>query len=104
VEKFRRARDVVQGQFHPVDFRGAALVRTAIEFCVRPLFADGFHRLVEQMADGAAGGREQFHPADLPGVLSGELHEPLGTGPHGQDGFPAGAAGQHALHRLVAAD
>jgi hypothetical protein len=103
VEKFRRARDVVQGQFHPVDFRGAALVRPAIEFRLRHLRADGFHRLVDEMADDSARRREQFHPANLPGVFPDELHRAFGTRPHGQDGFSARAAGQHAFHRLHAA-
>ena len=64
---------------------------------------DQNRRHLDGMAGGAADRHEQFHPANLPGVLPRELHEPVGTGPHGQDGFPAAAAGQHALHRLDAA-
>ena len=86
-----------------MDHRGTALVRFAIMFRQRRFFADQNRRHVDAMADGAARWREQFHPAGLSGVLSRELHEPLGTRPHGQDGFPAAAAHQHAFHRLAAA-
>ena len=103
MEEFRGAGDVVQGQLHPLDRRGTAVVRPATGLCLGHLFADHFHRLVDEMADGAAGGREQLHPAGVSGFFPDELHEPFGTGAHGQDGFPAGAAHQHALHRLHAA-
>lgn len=103
MEKFRRARDVVQGQFHSVDFRGAPLVRPAIKFRDGSLRPDQFYRHLDEMADGAAHRREQFHPADLPGVFPDELHGDVGTRPHRQDGFSARIAGQHALHRLHAA-
>ncbi len=56
-----------------------------------------------QVAGGAAGRRQPFHPADVPGVFSDQLHQPFRTRPHRQTGFPAAAAGQHALRRLAAA-
>ena len=103
MEKLRGARNGLQGQFSPVDRRGTLLVRPATELRQRHLWSNRHRRHVDEMADGAARGREQFHPADLPGVFSHQLHQPLGTDPHRQNGFPAAAAGQHALHRLAAA-
>ena len=103
VEKFRGARDVVQGQFPFVDRGGTALVWLAVVFRQRRFRAHEFGRHLDEMADGAARRREQFHPAGLSGVLPRELHEPVRARPHGQDGFPATAADQHALHRLAAA-
>ena len=47
--------------------------------------------------------RQPFHPADLPGLLPHQLHQPLRAGAHRQTGLPAAAAGQHALRRVAAA-
>jgi len=63
------------------------VVRAATEFYLGGFLADQFHRLVDEVADGDAGRREQFHPADLPGVFSDELHGSFGTRPHGQMDF-----------------
>ena len=48
-------------------------------------------------------GAQPFHPADLPGLLSRQLHEPVRVGAHRQTGLPAVAAGQHALRRVAPA-
>src|ERR1039458_7283649 len=47
VEKFRGARNVVQGQFHSMDSGRDIVVRTAIEFCQCGLFADRIRRHLE---------------------------------------------------------
>ena len=67
------------------------------------LFCTRTHRHLDQMAGRPADRREPFHPADFSGLFPDQLHPPLGIDPHGQAGFPAAAAGQHALRRLAAA-
>lgn len=102
MEKFRIARDVLQGQLHFVDHRRTSVVRPATLFRLRALLPNRFHRHLDQVAIRPAHRREQLHPATLPGLFSHQLHQPVRTRAHGQNGFLFAPAREHALPRLPA--
>src|ERR1043166_1306577 len=79
----------------------AALVWIAIEFHRSALLAHGRDRDVDEVAGGYVNWREPFHSADIPGILSGQLHESLRISSHREIGFSAVAAGEHTICSLA---
>src|SRR3954465_13814669 len=103
MEKFRDAGDDVQGELSAVDTRRVPLVWAPAQFYRGAVFAHGKDWVLDEVASGDAGGREPSHSANVPGVLSGQLHEPFRTRADRETGFSVAVAHQHAICGIAAA-